>query len=510
MLDQEDAPRAQQEDRIERFSYSDRIEHWLQVITFVALAFTGLIQKWPEAGFSKWAIQTLGGIETTRFIHRVFATLLLLAIVYHLFTAGKRIFVDRAPRTMVPGREDVKAARADLLFRFGRRDTPPQQGRFTWEEKIEYWAIVWGTLVMTVTGFMLWNPIATATFLPGQFIPAAKAAHGGEALLAVLAILVWHFYHVHLRGFNTSIFTGYMSRREMEKEHSLELAAIEAGEFDPPPIEVAEQRRRRFVPVYAVLAGALLVGIYFFVTFEETAIETIEPAEDVTVFVPAPTPTVPLVTTTEAGEATTTTTEAPAETTTTTLPAAEIISWETGVDRLFTDSCGACHTGEEGLGGLDTSSYEAILAGGNTGPGIVPFDPDASVVYTVQLEGGHPGQFTDEELALVLEWIEGGAPEKASTAGGGTAPTTWDGAWASTMAESCGACHTGSSGLGGLDLSTYESALAGGNSGPGIVPGDREASTVYSRQLEGGHPGQLTDGQVADLGTWIDAGAPEN
>lgn len=503
MLDQ-DAQPVRPRDRIKRFSVSDRAEHWLQVITFVALAITGLIQKWPEAGFSRWAITTLGGIETTRLIHRVFATMLLLAVVYHLFTAGKRVFVDRAPRTMLPGRGDMRAAWQGILFNLGRREQPPLQGRFTWEEKIEYWAIVWGTLVMTATGFMLWNPIATAEFLPGQFIPAAKAAHGGEALLAVLAILVWHFYHVHLRHFNTSIFSGYMSRREMEKEHPLELAAIEAGDFDRPPTNVTEQRRRRFVPAYSVVAGVLLVGIYFFVTFEETAIQTIDPPEDVTVFVPAPTPTVPLVTTT--------TTEATEETTTTTTttPTGEAVSWDTGIQQLFAGECGACHTGGGGFGGLDVSTYETILAGGNTGPGIVADDPDTSVVYTLQLEGGHPGQFTDQDLSMVLEWIQTGAPQTPAGAGtGGTGEPTWDGVFGAALASTCGACH-GAGAVGGLNLTSYELAAEGGNSGPGIVPGDPDASAIYTKQAAGGHPGQLTDDQIAQLMAWIDAGAPES
>ncbi len=76
------------------------------------------------------------------------------------------------------------------------------------------------------------------------------------------------------------------------------------------------------------------------------------------------------------------------------------------------------------------------------------------------------------------------------------------------MTDACGACHTGSGGLGGLDLSTYAAAVSGGNNGAGIVPGDPDASLVYTRQL-GGHPGQLTDQQVADLAAWINAGAPE-
>ncbi len=71
--------------------------------------------------------------------------------------------------------------------------------------------------------------------MPGEIIPAAKAAHGGEAILAVLAIIIWHFYHVHLRHFNKSMFTGKMSEKEMAHEHPAELAEIQAGIADEPP-----------------------------------------------------------------------------------------------------------------------------------------------------------------------------------------------------------------------------------------------------------------------------------
>ena len=504
MLDEQDRVEEIRE-RFLRFTVSDRVEHWMQVVTFTVLAFTGLVQKWPQAGFSETAIKAMGGIETTRIIHRVFATILLLAVVYHVYTVGVKIFVKRSRRTMLPGPGDLKAAWQGLQFNLGIRKEHPEQGHFGWEEKIEYWAIVWGTLVMTATGFMLWNPIATAKYLPGQFIPAAKAAHGGEALLAVLAILVWHFYHVHLRSFNTTIFTGYISREQMAKEHPLELAEIEGGLLPGPPDPADVQRRmRRFLPIYGGVAAVLLAGIFLFVTIEDTAITTIEPAEDVQVFVPSPNATVPIVTTTEAQE-TTTTTEV--DQTTTTGPAGAV-SWDTTIGELFADSCGACHTGSGGLGGLDASTYAGALAGGNEGPGIVPGDSDASVVYTLQLAGGHPGQFSDADLATLLEWIEDGAPEAAGSAGGGGADANWNGVWAAVMTDSCGACH-GSGALGGLNVTSYDLAVEGGTSGPGIVAGDPDGSQIYVRQAAGGHPGQLTESQIADLAEWINAGAPE-
>ena len=88
-------------------------------------------------------------------------------------------------------------------------------------------------------------------------------------------------------------------------------------------------------------------------------------------------------------------------------------------------------------------------------------------------------------------------------------PTTWDNSIANLLTDNCGACHTGAAPLGGLDIGTYQSALDGGNSGPGIVPGDPDASLIYTTQAAGGHAARLTDEQIAELLAWIEAGAPE-
>jgi cytochrome b subunit of formate dehydrogenase len=186
------------------------------------------------------------------------------------------MFVARVSLTMMPGWQDILDGFQALGYNLGLAKNPPRMGRYTFGEKVEYWAVIWGTVIMVITGFMLWNPIATTRFLPGQAIPAAKAAHGGEAILAILSIITWHVYHVHIKHFNRSIFTGRISRHEMEEEHPLELAAIEAGVQDRPVDPVALRRRQRiFYPVALLISVTLLLGLYWFVTFEQTAIITL-------------------------------------------------------------------------------------------------------------------------------------------------------------------------------------------------------------------------------------------
>jgi cytochrome b subunit of formate dehydrogenase len=236
-------------------------------------------------------INWLGGIETTRLIHHVAAAVLLLAVVYHVGTAGYRLYVLRQGKLMYPNMKDAWAAVHAVGYNLGLRQEPPKEGHFTFAEKAEYWSIIWGTGVMAVTGFMMWNPIATTALLPGQFIPAAKAAHGGEAILAVLAIVIWHVYHVHIKSFNRSMFNGSLTRHEMAEEHGRELALIDAGqsEVSRPAVGAIEKRRKMFMPVYALIAIVLLGGVYLFLTFEQTAIVTIMPPEQVQIYQPVTT-----------------------------------------------------------------------------------------------------------------------------------------------------------------------------------------------------------------------------
>ena len=274
-----------------RFNPLQRFEHILLLVSFTVLALTGLPQKFSAQPWADTMIAAMGGIETTRIIHRDAAFILLLVTIYHFIAVAYRVYVERVSMTMLPGWQDVKDALQTLGYNIGVYKVAAKMGRYTFGEKVEYWAVIWGTVLMAITGFMLWNPIATTAFLPGEFIPAAKAAHGGEAILAVLSILTWHLYNVHIKHFNKSMFTGEISRHEMVEEHPLELAQIETGRTRPAPDEATRRRRMRtFVPFAVVLSVALLVGLYFFVAYEQTAIPTI-PADNTEVFVPAATAT---------------------------------------------------------------------------------------------------------------------------------------------------------------------------------------------------------------------------
>jgi formate dehydrogenase gamma subunit len=375
-----------------RFAIPERAEHWLFVFTFATLAMTGLVQKFASLEIAQGIIVLLGGIETVRVIHRLAATMMMFETIYHIGVVGYKVYVRRSPMNMLPSLNDIRIAWKALLHNLGFVKEKVQQGRYTFEEKAEYWAVVWGTVIMAITGFTMWNPIATTRFLSGQYIPAAKAAHGAEAVLAVLAIIVWHFYHVHLRRFNTSMINGHVDEQEMLEEHPLELADIKAGAKIRVAPEILRKRRRIYFPIYAVLAAVMLAGVYAFVTIEETSITTLPPAERVSIYAPL-TPT-------------------PLPTALPTKPPQEIgATWDAGIGALFQEKCVLCHSDSSGLGGLDLSSYESALKGGVSGLLIIPGDSANSLLIIRQATGDHPGQLSIEEIARVRDWIDAGAPQ---------------------------------------------------------------------------------------------------
>jgi cytochrome b subunit of formate dehydrogenase/mono/diheme cytochrome c family protein len=383
-----------------RFPLAQRIEHILLLVSFSTLGITGLIQKFIHVDISLWIIELLGGVSAVRVIHRVAATIFLLEIIYHFVVMGYKLYVHRVEMTMLPGIKDVKDGFQAIGYNIGKAKARPKLGRFTFDEKVEYWAMMWGNLVMIITGFMLWNPIKTTDILPGVFIPAAKAAHGAEAVLAVLAILIWHMYHVHLKHFNKSIFTGKLSRHEMEEEHALELEKLESGVEKPTPSEKTLKKRRMiYFPLAAILSIVGLAVVYLFVTVENTAISSMPVAEEVQILATAQ----PTVTTAA------TPTEKPAEPVAVVAPAVDNATWDTGIGAMLSTKCAMCHGAS---GGVSFASYSDVLKGGGNGPVFTAGDSTNSLIVQLMQRGGHPGQLAPEELDALIAWITAGAPEK--------------------------------------------------------------------------------------------------
>lgn len=221
---------------IKRFHILRIIEHWLNAILFAILVISGLSQKFHSLELSHWIIMKMGGINMTRIIHRYTGLLFSILVLQHIVVGSFGVIFKKWPASMVITRKDFTDAITNLRYYFGFTDYPALCDRYDYRQKFEYWGVILGGLIMIITGFILWYPTVFARFLPGEVIPAAKAAHTNEALLAFLVIVTWHIYNSvfspEVFPIDTCIFTGYISRERMLHEHPLELARIEGKKIE--------------------------------------------------------------------------------------------------------------------------------------------------------------------------------------------------------------------------------------------------------------------------------------
>ncbi len=217
-----------------RFNSWQRVQHWLLAGCFVALAITGLPQKYDDAGLSVSIINALGGIDNVRFLHRVLACVLMFQAVLHLIEIGLSILRRRFRPSMMITFQDFRDAFDMVRYSVGLIPDKPKLGRYDYRQKFEYWGIVFGAIIMIATGLVLWFPTYVTRMFPGELVAASKEMHSGEALLALLVVVVWHFYDVILNPavfpIDTSMFTGKISSERLQDEHPQEYSSLVGGE----------------------------------------------------------------------------------------------------------------------------------------------------------------------------------------------------------------------------------------------------------------------------------------
>ena len=228
-----------QEERVRRFSPARIVEHLAHVITFVVLVCTGLSQRFYSLDISQWIILHLGGIDNVRLIHRFAGVIFSLEVITHLTVAAIGIVYKKWQPSMVITKKDFTDVVHNIRYYLGIENSPTRGGRYTYKQKFEYWGILTGVLLMMLTGVILWFPAVVTKFLPGEIIPAAKVLHTNEALVVFLIIAIWHVYSAifspEVFPLDTSIFTGYISKSRMLREHPDELAEMEGKTLEDIP-----------------------------------------------------------------------------------------------------------------------------------------------------------------------------------------------------------------------------------------------------------------------------------
>jgi cytochrome b subunit of formate dehydrogenase/5-methylcytosine-specific restriction endonuclease McrA len=217
-----------------RMTVNQRWQHLVLLSSFIVLVITGFALKFPDT----WFAHTLGMGEHLRgIIHRVAGVILIAAGIYHVFylaaaREGRRLLRDIAPRP-----KDAFDALAAMRYYLGLSKEKPKFGRFNYAEKAEYWALVWGTALMGLTGIMIWAKVWVGDLFARWWVDVATAVHFYEAILATLAILVWHFYQVFfdpdVYPMNWAWWDGKMPVEHYRHEHELDHESEPSDGPDP-------------------------------------------------------------------------------------------------------------------------------------------------------------------------------------------------------------------------------------------------------------------------------------
>lgn len=211
---------------VKRWNFQQRLQHMLVVLSVATLMLTGFPIKYSDSAWAQFVFRITGGFDNTFYIHIAAAVVMLGTAIYHviyLLFAWRRYGLSL---DMLPRWKDFVDSFHHGLFLLGIRKERPQFGRYSYLEKFEYFAIVFGTFVMGLSGLALLFPGISLQYLPRIVLHILRLAHSNEAFVSLLALVFGHFFFVHLNPLifpsNTTWFNGRMRLDAWIEEHPLE------------------------------------------------------------------------------------------------------------------------------------------------------------------------------------------------------------------------------------------------------------------------------------------------
>ena len=205
----------------------ERVQHAALAISFMTLVWTGFALKYPDQWWARPLLLMEGKVSVRSLIHRIAASVFIAISVTHLVSLIVNRKLRKHWKEMLPNTNDPREALSNFAYNLGLGDRQPHRSTHSYIEKAEYWAVVWGAIVMIATGTLLWANNLAMKFLPKIWLDVSTSIHFYEAVLATLAIVVWHFYGIifdpDVYPLNTAFLTGRrVKKAEHTEEHSRE------------------------------------------------------------------------------------------------------------------------------------------------------------------------------------------------------------------------------------------------------------------------------------------------
>ncbi len=226
--------------QVRRMTLGEVWQHAFLMLTFITLVITGFALRYSQSWWVDLFFGWEGGFPLRGIIHRVAAVLFILTVIWHIVylttKRGRGFLFD-----MRPLKKDFTQFIQMNLYNIGLSKKKPDFGKFSYVEKAEYWALVWGTAIMIITGFFLWFDNFAVHWFPKGFLDIALIVHYYEAVLATLAIAIWHMYSTvfnpDVYPMNPSWVTGKMPETVYRHEHAADEifhAEIDKDKLFPP------------------------------------------------------------------------------------------------------------------------------------------------------------------------------------------------------------------------------------------------------------------------------------
>jgi cytochrome b subunit of formate dehydrogenase len=195
----------------------ERLQHLLLALSFFALVWTGFALKYPDQIWAKPLVGLEQWMPVRGVVHRTAGVVMILVSLLHVYLLATRRDLRLHWLHLMPRWRDVTEASRMFAYNIGLSSTRPVISSHSYIEKAEYWAVVWGTGLMAVTGVLLWANNWMLAWLPKVWLDFLITVHLYEAILATLAIAVWHFYGVifdpDVYPLDTAWLTGRTVRR---------------------------------------------------------------------------------------------------------------------------------------------------------------------------------------------------------------------------------------------------------------------------------------------------------
>ncbi|HXI01570.1 MAG TPA: cytochrome c3 family protein, partial [Candidatus Saccharimonadales bacterium] len=262
-----------------RFTRSQRTMHLIMLVSFLTLALTGMTLKFSYMHWATVLSRILGGFETMGVLHRMGAITLLVVFLIHAWDVRRKKKAAGLswwgmithPDSIIFNLNDLKEAYQSVKWFFGLGPRP-NYGRYTYWEKFDYFAVLWGIVVIGTTGLLLWFPEFFTKIVPGWTVNVATIIHSDEALLAVAFIFTIHFFNTHFRPdkfpMDKVMFTGRLTLDELkydkprEYEELVRSGKLDEHMVDPLPKQVVHGFR--IFGFIALAVGLTLIALIIY------------------------------------------------------------------------------------------------------------------------------------------------------------------------------------------------------------------------------------------------------